>query len=148
MMTYLALTRTCRFKAAVVGAGLTDLWAWMETRQDTIETVYGNNIPGYATNTKAVLDARSAIKQVDKICKTTPILILHGTADWRVDPGMVLDLSKAFIKERVPHRLIMFEGGDHGLREFDSEVDFQIKNWLDKYLKEDMGLPELSPHGR
>ncbi len=148
MMTYLALTKTCRFKAAIVGAGLTDLWAWMETRNDTIESVYGANIPDYATNTKSVLDARSVSKQVDKICKTTPILMLHGTADWRVSPSMVLDLSKAFIEEKIPHRLIMYEGGDHGLSEFRKEVNKEVKAWLDKYLKKEKALPVLEPHGK
>ena len=148
MMTYLSLARTCKFKAAIVGAGVTDLWAWMETRHDTIETVFANNIPDYATNTKAVLNARSAIQQVAEICKTTPILMLHGTADWRVVPDMALDLSKAFIKEKVPHRLVLFEGGDHGLREFRVEVDAMVKDWLDKYLKNEKALPHLKPHGR
>ncbi|HFA51489.1 MAG TPA: hypothetical protein ENJ95_20945 [Bacteroidetes bacterium] len=148
MMTYLALTRSCRFKAAIVGGGLSDLWAFMETRQDTIETVFANNIPGYAMNTKAVLNARSAIKQVGKICKTTPILMLHGTADWRVVPEMALDLSKAFLKEKVPHRLVLFEGGDHGLREFNDEVNSMAKNWLDKYVKNKAPLPVLKMHGK
>ena len=148
MMTYLSLTRTCRFKAAIVGAGVTDLWAWMHSRTDTIETVFAQNIPNYARNTKATLNARSAIRQVDEICKTTPILILHGTADWRVAPEMVLDLSKAFLKKRVPHRLVLFEGGDHGLREFNAEVDEMVKDWLDKYLKAGASLPELNPHGK
>lgn len=148
MMTYLSLAKTCQFKAAVVGAGVTDMWAWMETRMDTIETVFANNIPDYAMNTKAVLNARSAIYQVDKICKTTPILMLHGTADWRVVPEMALDLSKAFLKEKVPHRLVLFEGGDHGLREFRVEVDAMVKDWLDKYLKKEKALPNLSPHGK
>ncbi len=148
MMTYLALTRSCRFKAAIVGGGLSDLWAFMHTRPDTIETVFAENIPDYATNTNAALNARSAIQQVDKICKTTPILMLHGTADWRVVPEMALDLSKAFLKEKVPHRLVLFEGGGHGLREFDEEVDTMVKDWLGKYVKAGAMLPDLNYHGR
>ena len=134
MMTYLALTQSNRFKAAIVGGGLSDLWTWMETRTDTIETVFAQNIPDYASNTKAALNARSAIRQVDKICKTTPILILHGTADSRVVPEMALDLSKAFLTEKIPHRLVLLEGGDHGLRSFRTEVDLMVKAWLAKYL--------------
>ncbi|HHS95337.1 MAG TPA: hypothetical protein ENJ45_02015 [Phaeodactylibacter sp.] len=132
MMTYLTLSRSCQFKVAIVGAGLSDLWTWMHTRPDTIETVFAQNIPHYATNTKAALDQRSAIRLVDNICKSTPILILHGTADWRVAPEMALDLSKAFIKENITHRLVLFEGGDHSLRDFTEEVDEQVKRWLAK----------------
>ena len=142
MMTYLALTKSDKFKSAIVGGGLSDLWTWMQTRPDTIETVFAELIPNYATNTRAVLDARSAIKQVDKIGNNTPILILHGTADWRVVPEMALDLSKAFLKENIPHRLVLFEGGDHGLRNFKAEVDELAKAWLKKYLKNASSLPE------
>ena len=147
MMTYLTLTKSNRFKAAIVGGGLSDLWAMMRTRQDTIETVFAENIPDYAMNTKAALDSRSAIRLVDKMTKSTPILMLHGTSDWRVVPEMALDLSKVFIKEKIPHRLVLFEGGDHGLREFNTEVDELVKMWLDKYLKNNKPLPNLNRHG-
>lgn len=136
MMTYLALTKSCQFKAAIVGGGLSDLWAFMRTRQDTIETVFAENIPDYAMNTKAALDSRSAIRRVGDMCKTTPILMLHGTADWRVVPEMALDLSKAFIRADIPHRLVMFEGGDHSLSEHRKEVNRMAKFWLDRYLKD------------
>lgn len=147
MMTYLALTKSKIFKAAVVGGAASDLRMVMNTRLDTFETVYIENIPGYLSHKSESLNQRSAINRVEDICKTTPILMLHGTADWRVVPQMVLDLSAAFIKEGIPHRLVMFEGGNHGLSEHDAEVDYMIKNWLEKYLKNNLPLPDLSPHG-
>ena len=148
MMTYLTLTKTNKFKAAVVGAGLSDLQNWIYTRKDTIESVYYKNIPNYAQNKSKAIHDRSAIQQVENISKTTPILMLHGTADWRVAPEMPLDLSKAFIKFKVPHRLVMFEGGNHGLSEFNVEVDNLAKQWFDDYLKNDKALPSLNSHGR
>lgn len=148
MMTYLALTKTNVFKAAIVGGAASDLRMVMDTRLDTFETVYIENIPGYEEHKAESLNSRSAIHRVEDICKTTPVLMLHGTADWRVVPQMALELSAAFIKEGVPHRLVLFEGGDHGLREFNDEVDFMVKNWLDKYLKNNHSLPDLVPHGR
>jgi len=148
MMTYLTLTKTNRFKAAVVGGGASDLRMVMQTRKDTFETVYFENIPNYAQNKPKALNERSAINQVESISKTTPILMLHGTADWRIVPEMALDLSKAFIKNRVPHRLVLFEGGNHGLSEFNDEVDHMTKQWFDDYLKNNKTLPNLDPHGR
>ncbi|MFD2915733.1 alpha/beta hydrolase family protein [Psychroserpens luteus] len=135
MMTYLTLTKSCEFKAAIVGGGLSDLWKWMETRNDTIETVYAKNIPNYAINTKEALNARSAIQQVDKMCKTTPVLMLHGTNDLSVVPEMALDLSYEFLKKKIPHQLILFKDGNHGLSEHRTEVNYQTKQWLDTYLK-------------
>ena len=32
-------------------------------------------------------------------------------------------------------RLIMFEGGDHGLSGHKKEVDWQVMQWFDRYLK-------------
>ncbi len=148
MMTYLSLTRTNKFKAAVVGGGASDLRKVMETRKDTFETVYYDNIPNYAKDKADALNSRSAINQVENICKTTPILMLHGTADWRIVPEMALDLSKAFIKNKIPHRLVLFEGGNHGLSEFNDEVDDMARQWFDVYLKKDKKLPDLQPHGR
>jgi dipeptidyl aminopeptidase/acylaminoacyl peptidase len=148
MMTYLTLKKSKRFKAAVVGGGLSDLRMTMATRTDTFETVYDDLIPDYRKHKEKSLDERSAIIFVDEICKTTPILMLHGTADWRVVPQMALDLSAAFIKTRVPHRLVLFEGGDHGLNEFNDEVDEMTKQWFDKYLKQGQKLPDLKMHGR
>ncbi len=148
MMTYLALSKTNIFKAAVVGGGASDLRLVMETRKDTFETVYYDNIPDYAKDKANALNSRSAINFVENISKTTPILMLHGTADWRVVPDMALDLSKAFIKNKVPHRLVLFEGGNHGLTEFNDEVDTMVKQWFDAYLKKNKKLPDLEPHGR
>jgi len=148
MMTYLTLTKTNKFKAAVIGGGLSDLRKWVDTRNDTIESVYYENIPNYAENRSESINSRSAIFQVENISKSTPILMLHGTADWRVIPEMALDLSKAFINNKIPHRLVMFEGGNHGLSEFKSDVDMMVKQWFDDYLKNGKELPDLNPHGR
>ena len=147
MMTYLTLTKSNRFKAAVVGGGLSDLFLMKKTRP-VMEEVYEDLIPNYKQNKVKSLEKRSAIKFVSKISKTTPILMVHGTSDWRVVPKMGLDLSSAFIKAKIPHRLVMFEGGDHGLNEFNEEVDEMAKHWFDKYLKEGKKLPDLKAHGK
>ncbi len=147
MMTYLALMRTAVFKAAVVGGGLSDLHMMKNTRP-VMEEVYIDIIPGYLQDKDGLLNARSAIKNVVKIDKTTPILMLHGTSDWRVVPQMALDLAESFTELKVPYRLIIYEGGDHGLTEFRKEVNQEVKMWFEKYVKEGNTLPDLNPHGR
>lgn len=74
--------------------------------------------------------------------------MLHGTADWRVVPEESLNMALAMQKASVPYSLIMFEGGDHGLNEFDKEVDDLTKAWFNKYLDNNAPLPQLEPHGR
>lgn len=147
MMTYLALQKTNVFKAAIVGGGLSDLYMMKSSRPD-MEEVYYDVIPDYSLHKTTSLNARSAIKNVKKISHSTPILMLHGTADWRVAPQMALDMAAAFQKEKIPYRLIMFEGGDHGILEHIPEVDRQARLWLNRYVRDLEKLPELQPHGR
>jgi dipeptidyl aminopeptidase/acylaminoacyl peptidase len=138
---------TSEFKAACVGGGLSGLHMMKKTRPN-MEEVYMDLIPDYEKRKEETLKARSAIQNVEKLPRNTPILLLHGTADWRVVPQMALDLSSEFIRYRIPHRLVMFEGGNHGLTEFEEDVDNYVMDWFRRYLKEGEELPDLEPHGR
>ena len=81
-----------------------------------------------------------------KFSKTTPILIMHGTADWRVNPEDSLDLSKEFLKFKIPYRLIMFEGADHSISEFENTKNQMCIDWFNRFLKKGEKLPDLKPH--
>ncbi len=149
MMTYLALMQTDRIKAAAVGGALADLDLMDKSRGGEMgQYVFSELIPGYTQNRDSVLLLRSAVYHADKLCKTTPILLLHGTADWRVVPEESLHMALALQKARVPYRLVMFEGGDHALSEHRDEVYAMIKAWLQKYVVEGAPLPDLHPHGK
>ena len=88
-MTAWVVTQTSRFKAAMDGAGLSDL----------VEHVRNDGYPGYIgsffkrrADTKRRLDfyrPRSAITFVDNV--TTPLLILHGGNDQRVPIGQSME---------------------------------------------------------
>ncbi|HFA51490.1 MAG TPA: hypothetical protein ENJ95_20950 [Bacteroidetes bacterium] len=53
-----------------------------------------------------------------------------------------------FPLSRIGRSPMLFEGGDHGLREFNAEVNSMAKNWLDKYVKNSAPLPVLEIHGK
>ena len=150
MMTYLALKRSDRFKAAIVGAGIADVAAGLEQRPGMVEHVYSELVPGWDDPDKraAAIAARSAILWADALSENTPILILHGTADWRVDPTHALDMARALLKDRHPFRLVMLEGGDHGLSEYRDESNRLVDYWLDTYVRDGKSWPSLEPHGR
>ena len=148
MMTYIALTKTNRIKAAAVGGAMADSFSSIADRPDMETGVYAELIPNYEANKQAELEKRSAIKWADKFSKEVPILMLHGTSDWRVKPENSLNMALEFEKYRVPYRLIMFEGGDHGLSEHRDEVNQQVLNWFNKYLKNKEPLPNMEYHGR
>lgn len=135
MMTYLALTRNHDFKAAVVTGGIADLRCNAEESK-FMKRLYQVTMGKHDTeNFKDKCQSRSIVNMADKLSPSTPILIMHGTADNRVLPHDSLDLSYKLIENNIPFRLVMLEGGDHFLKSHRGEVDRQRKEWLEKYLK-------------
>ena len=62
-----------------------------------------------------------------------PTLLLHGDADKLVPLRQSELIRVKFRNERVPHRLIVKEGGDHGWPPT-SDENSAVANWFDKYL--------------
>lgn len=148
MMTYIALTKTDKIKTAVVGGAVSDSFSSIEDRPEMETKVMAELIPNYDTNKEIELEKRSAIKWADKFPKDVPILMLHGSSDWRVKPEQSLNLALEFEKHKVPYRLIMFEGGDHGISEHKTEVNEEVINWFNRYLKNNEPLPNTEYHGK
>jgi len=130
LMTCLALTRTHRLAAAVVGAGVADSISGIDERPDMETYVYSELVPDYWQNKEEELTARSPVLWPEKLCKTTPILLLHGSADWRVHPSEGLRMATALFESKHPFRFVFFEGGDHGLSEHRGEIYRLIRDWL------------------
>lgn len=147
METYIALTKTDRIAAAVIGGGVADTFDNMKKRPE-METVYAGLIPNYAQHKEAALAARSAVRWPEKLYKKTPILLLQGGADWRTPPSQVLAMATALYESKHPFRFVFFEGGDHGLSEYRAEVNRLVKDWLDRYVRDRKPWPSLEPHGQ
>ena len=146
MMTYLALTRTDRIRAAVVRCGVSDLTGWKDDRAD-MESVFSELIPDFDPEDDSSLIERSALYWPEKLCRSTPILMLQGTADWRVSPISALRFAEALLSVRHPFRLVMLEGSDHALTEHLTERDRQAREWFDRFVRDGAPLPMLEPHG-
>jgi len=75
----------------------------------------------------------------------TPILILHGDSDPRVDPTQ----SRMFYRfltlqdDGPPVRLVLYPGEGHGNRRAASRYDYSLRlmRWMNHYLKGDGGAP-------
>ncbi|GHA33793.1 prolyl oligopeptidase [Salinimicrobium marinum] len=89
---------------------------------------------------------RSPIYYADQA--NTPLLILHGKEDTRVDPGQSYELYR-HIKTRTdtPVRLVLYPGEGHGNRNSTARYDYNLRmmRWFDTYLKENnREVPETS----
>ncbi len=131
MMTLLALIRNSNFKCAVLSGAISNLKSYLEIdseRKKNYQELFGKNF-------NEELDKRTIIDKVVKLPKI-PYLLMHGGKDDTVSPLQSLDLSRKFLEAGILHRLIIFENGDHFLKNYRIEVDHQRKKWFDKYLKE------------
>jgi dienelactone hydrolase len=146
LMTYLTLARTDRFSAAVIRAGVSDLISWREDRPE-MDEVFAEVIPGWETARESALLDRSPARWVDRMSRTTPILLLHGTADWRVSPRQSQLMATALLDNRLPFRLVLLEGSDHQLSEHPEEHARLTREWLDRFVRDGEKLPVLEPHG-
>jgi dipeptidyl aminopeptidase/acylaminoacyl peptidase len=144
--TYLSLTKTCCIKAAVIGSGAADAFTNIKMRPN-MDSVYMELAPGYFQNRDSVLKERSPVFLADKICSATPLLLLIGSADWRVSPQEQLEMVNKLYELKHPLRVEFLEGGQHSLIEHYDEVNRAAKLFLDTYVRDKKPLPDLEPHG-
>ena len=78
----------------------------------------------------------SPIYHVDKA--ETPLLIMHGEEDTRVDPGQSLEIYRAIKirKPDTPVRLVFYPGEGHGNSKAAARYDYNLRmlRWFDTYL--------------
>lgn len=131
MMTFLTLKQKKNFKCAVLNAAISNLKMSMNENKEIMKSVselVSNK------NLEEKLKRRSAINFAKELPKI-PYLLLHGFADDVVSPLQSIELSKKFYELSIPHRLVLFENGDHYLKKHRKEVNELRKIWFDKYLK-------------
>jgi dipeptidyl aminopeptidase/acylaminoacyl peptidase len=148
MMTYLALTKTDRIRAAVIGAGLADLERMIRLRPEMESEVAAQLVPDWTAQRANAMATRSAVRFVDRLPRNVPILLVHGTADKRVDPRDSMDMAQELFATGRPFRLLMIEGADHTISERFDDYNVATRDWLDRFVRDRAPLPNLIPHGR
>jgi dipeptidyl aminopeptidase/acylaminoacyl peptidase len=131
-MTSWAITQTKRFKAASVGAGVTNLVSFTGTA----------DIPGFLPDYFGgeywdVLDrwlSRSAIFNVKGV--STPTLIQHGEEDRRVPISQGYELYNALVRQGVPVTMVVYPRQPHGIQEPKLLHDAMTRNleWFDRWV--------------
>jgi dipeptidyl aminopeptidase/acylaminoacyl peptidase len=138
MTTYRVLQRDDRFKCALVHAGLTDIFSLCQ-QQESFSAYVKQLLALYAkADREAELTKRSAILHVDKLPKTTPILLMHGDSDKIVPLEQSEAMAAKLAEYGIPHELHVIPGGGHvALKDGTYKpIDGLRKSWLEKYLFE------------
>jgi len=132
MMTYLALKHGIRVNAAAVSAGPTDLASLGQLRPE-MEKNYREMIPDYEKDPAGTTRERSALEWPEKI--NTPLLILHGTADWRVPTTDSLRLALKLQQLHKEYALEIFANDAHGLPLHNDEAHEIMVRWFRGHMK-------------
>ena len=132
--TFRMLTRSREIKAAAVGGPAVNYPRIIEEEPEMGE-YWSEFIPGYHRDPQGVMEARSVLYWVEELPRDVPLLIVHGAADPKVKTQDILSLAMKMDSYQIPYRLVIYEGGDHGLSGHRDEAFAQIIGWFDRHLK-------------
>jgi dipeptidyl aminopeptidase/acylaminoacyl peptidase len=137
-MTAWLITKTTRFKAAVMGAGIANLVSYYGTTDvpRQIDSHFGDPSP----EREALLRERSPITHASRV--RTPTLILHGDRDLRVPVGQGQEMHQWLRASNVPVQFVRYPRAGHpapGLRSLREPADGfdwtrRTLDWLDEHL--------------
>ena len=139
-MTSFAVTKTDRFKAASMGAGLPNL----------ISMTMTTDIPDYLVAHMGaefwedydVYEKHSAMYRIANV--VTPTQVIHGKNDDRVPMRQGQEFYVALKRRGVPTEMIIYPRTPHGPREpkFVMDVSERIMTWFEKHLGREQEEPE------
>jgi dipeptidyl aminopeptidase/acylaminoacyl peptidase len=132
-MTSWVVTHTNRFKAAVVGAGVTNLWSFTGTSD--IPGFLPDYFEGEPWDQFNNFTAHSPITFVKNV--KTPTLILHGEADIRVPTSQGYEFYHALKNLGVTTKMVVYPRTPHGPREPKFILDIAQRNidWVEEYAR-------------
>jgi dipeptidyl aminopeptidase/acylaminoacyl peptidase len=131
-MTSMIITKTDRFKASMVGAGVTDLFSMTNTTDiNSFLPFYFDGEIWDRTEIYLKHSAMAAVKNVK-----TPTLVIHGTEDLRVPISQGQELYGALKRMGVATEMVVYPRTQHGPEEpkFIQDIGERIINWFNKYL--------------
>jgi len=132
-MTSWAIGQTRRFKAAVVGAGVTSLQSFFGTSDiQWFTRGYQHGNPWQNPTSYAAQSPMTYVGQV-----RTPTLIYHGDEDRRVPMEQSEQLYVSLREQGVPTQFVRYPREGHGLTEYWHRRDSLERTlaWLDRWVK-------------
>lgn len=132
-MTAWAIGQTDRFRAAVAGAGVTNLQSFYGTSD--IQWFTRDYQRGRPWERPERYAAQSPITYVGRV--KTPTLIYHGDEDRRVPMEQSEQLYVSLRERGVPTELVRYPREAHGLTEYWHQRDCleRILGWLDRWIR-------------
>lgn len=132
-LTAWAVTQTNRFKAAMMGAGVSD---WLNMHAQT--NIADADVLLLAADPLENIDIynqHSPMTYASRV--TTPTLIIHGEDDPAVPVAQAYAFYRALRERNVPVELVVYPREGHGLNERGHIQDYfkRLLDWLERYLQ-------------
>jgi dipeptidyl aminopeptidase/acylaminoacyl peptidase len=133
-MSAWAPTQTGRFKASLMGAGVSNWFSLMGQTPVPLWTVQVH-FETWPSDDAHAFRKNSPIEFVKNV--RTPVLILHGEVDPMIPLSQAKEYFRALRHYNVPAELVVFPREGHGLREpiHRKRAYARILDWYDRYLK-------------
>ncbi|TNC29694.1 alpha/beta hydrolase family protein [Amycolatopsis alkalitolerans] len=129
-----AVGQTTTFKAALVGAGISDWGMLAATGQFGAAEAALAGSTGWEGPGPHQHDRVSPISYASRI--RTPVLIAHGAADTNVPVSQAEFLHRALRHHGVEHEYVLYPRENHAIRERAHQIDLlhRMRAWFDRWL--------------
>jgi dipeptidyl aminopeptidase/acylaminoacyl peptidase len=131
-MTSFTVTRTNRFKAASLGAPVTNLMSFNGTAD--IPGFLPDYFGGEYWDRMDIYQKHSAMFNIKNV--KTPSQVIHGESDIRVPPSQGFEYYAAMKRLGVPAEMVTYPRTPHGPQEpkFIQNIGERVLAWFDKHL--------------
>ena len=134
MMTYLAIKKSFPANAAAVCGAFTDMDTLIKERPEIYKPQLLNQLwPEFDSRRDEVVRSRSAIFWPEAL--TVPLLIMHGGADWSVNPSQSLALAQKLQNLKKSYELVIYADDGHILSNNREDRDRRATAWFKKHVK-------------
>ena len=133
-LTAFTITQTTRFRAASVGAGITDLVSYVGVAD--IPGFIASYFGGEFWDAPDLWRTRSPVLNVNAV--TTPTLIQHGENDVRVPVSQGYELYTALKRRNVPVTMVVYPRQGHSVEEPKLQLDVMRRNleWFRRWVRD------------
>ena len=134
VMTYLAIKKNFPANAASVYGAFTDMEALIKDKPQVYRPQLLNQIwPEFESRKDEIFRSRSAIFWPESL--GIPLLIMHGGADWSVNPSQSLTIAQKLQSLGKTYELIIYAGDGHRLARNQEDRDRRAVAWFRKHMK-------------
>jgi dipeptidyl aminopeptidase/acylaminoacyl peptidase len=131
LMTYLTLMKNNNFKCAILSGAISNIKEYADQNAE-LKNLYEGMLGPEKYNEE--IKNRTIINRINEL-PDIPYLLMHGGKDETVPVRQTLEVAEKFTKLGITYKLVIFENGDHFLKNHRGESDRLRKEWFDKYLK-------------